>query len=118
MRVRQCFVLILLGFAVSAPSRAALGDVPMVGLDEKGSPIEIFVPKKSYQNRMTNIVSELWRTTCSVLDRHAKIGPWMMRTVIVGVGGTVETGFDPVFKVGATARLRMAFSNSSDPALP
>jgi len=93
-------------------------DIPLVGIDKAGSPIQIFVPKKDYQKKFSQLISSVNDSTMPVLEKRNLFQKWSLRTIVVGISVTLEAGFSPIFKLGLLPRFRILFSNSKDAVLP
>ena len=94
------------------------GDIPMVGLDRDGSPVELFVKKEAYKKQLTQAVGGVQTSALPVLDKHEKGGAWKLRTIVIGIGLSIEVGIGPILKLSASPRFRAVFSNSNDPVVP
>jgi hypothetical protein len=99
-------------------SMAFAADIPMVGIDGDGNPIEVLVKKESYRNTLTKAVNGVQMSALPVLEKHDKGAAWSLRSIVIGIGISVEVGIGSIFKVGAVPRFRALFSNSTDPVLP
>ncbi|MEO5968338.1 MAG: hypothetical protein ABIQ95_00300, partial [Bdellovibrionia bacterium] len=59
--------------------------IPVIGVDSKGNPSQVFVPEKDYSNRVLAMVSTVNDSALLALNRQ-KIRPgFMLRTVTIGV---------------------------------
>ncbi len=103
---------------VSIPLFASQDEVPLVGLDSDNQPIEVFINKKEYQGRLGRMISSVQESTLPVLTKRDPRQGWSLRTVMVGIGVSMEVGISKIFKLGAIPRFKVAFTNSSDPGLP
>lgn len=109
----------LLVLALVLCSQLAMAkDLPMIGIDQDGHPVEVFVKKEKYRKQLTDAVKGVQTSALPVLDKHEKSAPWSLRTIVIGVGLSIEVGIGPILKLGAAPRFRALFSNSSDPVLP
>jgi hypothetical protein len=109
-------VLGVLGMIVSA--QAGGEKVSLIGMDETGNPIELVLDKKDYADRVQAVTAAVSESTLGAMNRKSLQEKWALRTVLVGVGVGLEAGFGPIIKVKVLPRFRLAFSNSTDPALP
>ena len=109
-------VLALLGAAV-AFSACNPDEIPLVGLDASGNSVELGVSKSKYTERMGTLISTVNESAIPALAHRPAAKALQLRTVVVGVGISTEIGLGP-FKVGAVPRVRVAFTNSSDPVVP
>lgn len=103
--------------AVLVAGNAFASSIPMVGSDLNGEPAIVNVPQNEYVERLKSVLINANDSVVPFLQkREAKPG-WMLRTVVVGLGVSTEIGIGP-FKVGATPRSRLVFTNSSNPMVP
>jgi len=94
-------------------------DIPMVGIAEDGSPIEVLVPVSSYQQKLTQAVVSVQQSTLPVLEQKTQSSMgWMLRTAVVGLGVKLEVGLGPLVKFGILPRFRLAFTNNREPSVP
>lgn len=94
-------------------------DIPMLGIAEDGSPIEIFVPESTYQERLTQAVVSLQEATLPILEQKSQTSTdWMLRSVVVGLGVRIDIGLGNLIRFGIIPRFRLAFSNHKEPAIP
>jgi hypothetical protein len=127
-----------------APAIAQAADVRMIGLDEDGKSVEVVVPKNEYTNRLTHLLGAARDSAAPVLSEVAarnrdaatsgsgnggaasgapaagadSQNPWILRTVVVGMGVSGTIGLGPIIQLTATPRFRVGFTNSSDVAIP
>ena len=87
--------------------------VPVIGVDEKGNPTQVFIPKKEYSKRVTLATSSIEESIIPVLMKRDSNPPLQLRTISMGVGVNTEIGIGP-FRIGALPRFRLIFSNSSN----
>lgn len=111
--MRLWVFIILLGTQVAGAT-----DLPLVGLDRDGNPVELFVKKEKYQKQMTEAIDGVQTSALPVLEKHEKSAPWSLRTIVVGIGLSVQVGIGPIIKLTAAPRFRALFSNSNDPVIP
>lgn len=105
--------------ALSAQAaKAADGEIPILGLDDAGNPVEVKLTAQEYAERLQASMLTVQDSTAAALASRAPTPGWMLRTAIVGVGVGVEVGVGPIWKIKAIPRFRLAFSNSKDPVLP
>ncbi|MDZ4661407.1 MAG: hypothetical protein SGJ18_07270 [Pseudomonadota bacterium] len=101
-------VLFTLGFLVSLG--CAKDGIPILGLDGDGKVSEFFIGEKDFKENMTGLIDSVNKSTIKVLEeKEAK--PFMLRTVVVGVGLKFEAGFGPFAKASAEPKVRFVFSN-------
>lgn len=94
-------------------------EIPMVGQNEKGEPIEFSIPENVYKQNLTKALSEVEKSTLVSLQSIPDEGkPWMLRSVVVGIGVNMEVKLGPVIKFGALPRFRVGFSNAAEPSIP
>src|SRR4051812_4624307 len=91
--------------------------IPVIGFNEKGEPAQILILEKEYTKRFTALTQSVQDSAVPVLDKHESRSAWMLRTLSFGIGMNAEIGIGP-FKVGAFPRMRLIFTNSSEPTLP
>ena len=94
------------------------GQIPVIGVDQNGNPTQVMVSEKDYTDRLTTLISSVQDSALPVLNRREVHKPWMLRTLVFGIGVNAEVGVGPLIKVGAYPRTRLVFSNSTDPTLP
>lgn len=97
---------------------AAATDLPLVGLDKDGAPVQMFVKKEKYQEQMAAALKGVQSSALPVLEKHEAANKWSLRTIMIGIGLSVEVGIGPILKLGAAPRFRALFSNSTDPVIP
>ena len=93
-------------------------EIPLVGLDENDVPIESVVTKQEYQEKMSALLASVQQSTIPTLTQRNAGSGWRLRTVVVGIGTSVEVGVKSVLTLGFLPRFKVAFTNSSDPGLP
>ncbi len=90
--------------------------VPVVAVNDAGEVVEFAMEKPTY-------IAQMKATTEAVNDSvlpslTSKASPWMLRTVVVGLGLGIEIGLGPVIQLKGTHRFRLVYSNSIDPVVP
>lgn len=115
--MKKLVVGVILSSSLTAVNLYA-ADIPMVGLNEDGSPIETFVPEMPYKEKLTQGIISVQESTIPILQKRgeSKKG-WMLRSVIVGLGIQMEIKLGPIVKFGVLPRFRIGFSNSRDPSI-
>ncbi len=117
---RLAFLCLLVCLAVPAgPMRAGDDDsITMIGLDEKGSPVESIMKKREYTERLAAISTAVNESAVVAMSRQENKASWGLRTLAVGIGVGLEAGLGPIIKVKMTPRFRLIFSNLAEPILP
>lgn len=111
----------LFGFimAVLAANTSFAEDIPMLGIAEDGSPVEVLVPESTYKEKLTQAVISLQDSSLNALQsKNTASSGWMLRTAVVGLGVKIELGLGPIVKFGILPRFRLAFTNSKEPSVP
>ncbi|MEO5971555.1 MAG: hypothetical protein ABIQ95_16645 [Bdellovibrionia bacterium] len=88
--------------------------IPVIGSDENNNPVQLWIPEKDYVESVLAATTSIDDTTLPVLKKRETHSPWLLRTVVIGIGVTTQVGIGP-FQIGALPRFRMIFTNSSDP---
>jgi hypothetical protein len=91
--------------------------IPVIGVDSKGNPSQVFVPEKEYSKIVVEVTSTINDSALPALNRQKTRPGFMMRTALIGVGASAQVGIGP-FQIGAVPRSRFIFSNSTDPVIP
>jgi hypothetical protein len=111
--------LITLSLAAAATATAAASDdLPAVGLDDTGAPVEIRVPRAVFRQRYLESLTTVHDSALPALRDSRKDAKWKLRTVVIGVGMGLEAKLGPVIKAQIQPRYRAVFSNAKDPVLP
>lgn len=104
--------------------------IPIMSYDKDGNPTQVMVAEGEYSGQVTEMISATQDSAAPIFSRQNRamteglsrdsvtMPAWMLRTVIVGTGVSMEIGVDPIWKVGVYPRFRMVFSNSIDPTIP
>ncbi len=91
----------------------------MIGIDEQGQAIEIFVPEVVYKDKLQTAIQSVQESTTKAIQRQSsQVSNWMLRTVVVGIGVNMEIKVGPIIKLGALPRFRIAFTNAVEPSVP
>lgn len=94
------------------------GNLPIVGLDGSGRPVEARVSEAKYVERMTGALKAVCDSTLPALGRESgRAGDWELGDVGVGFAVRAEAGIGP-FKVGIRPSVRVVFSNHGAPPPP
>jgi hypothetical protein len=94
------------------------GKIPVVGINEKGEQETIEITQEEYKQKAGAAALTVYDSIMPVLKQEEpKPSKWGMRVVGVGLGVTAEFGIGPV-KVGAIPKLRLIFTNHTNPPLP
>jgi hypothetical protein len=109
--------LIFLG-AGSAAFAATQDVVPVTGTNANGETIVVEVPQKEYSERLRATTSTVNDSFVEAIDMTSKSATqWHLRTIGVGLGVNMEFGIGNM-KIGALPRVRLLFTNSTNPPLP
>lgn len=93
-------------------------NIPMVGLDKDGAPVETLVPATKYRQNLKTAIVGLQTSTLPVLQKKSQKGSgWMLRSAVVGLGVNMELGLGEI-KFGILPRFRVGFSNAKEPSMP
>lgn len=96
----------------------ARGEIPLMGLDDNGNPVDLYAPESLFRDKMIEAVKQVHEATAPVLKDTYKEKSAQLRTVVVGLGFNFEAGIGSIAKVGASPKVRFAFSNSQKPIVP
>lgn len=97
---------------------AEAANIPLVGLDKDGAPIEVVVPKEKYTVNLRKAVFAVETTALPVLQKkQEKKSSWMLRSAVFGLGVNPEVGIGEL-KFGFLPRFRIGFSNAKEPSMP
>jgi hypothetical protein len=132
--ISRCALLV---FSLAFSSSFALAKSPvvvLVGLDSKLHSSSVEVSNEDFDRMMHDTLLTVQDSMLSSLNSaehsqgrtrdfaetfDAAPSPyWMLRTLVVGVAASVNAGLGPIFSVSATPRIRLIFTNSTDPTLP
>jgi hypothetical protein len=108
-----CFSLHSLGYAKTIET------IPVIATDDQGNNQVIEVLKADYVSRLNHSVTAVNDSLIDAFNATSlnQSTSWHLRTVGIGLGSTVEIGLGK-FKLGATPRVRLLFTNSKTPSLP
>lgn len=120
MKFTNSFLFLLFILSLKSESFAKTNEtIPVIGTDAEGKAQVLEVPKSAYVQRLS-----LSATTMndSLMDAFNEVNmtsatAWHLRTVGIGLASTIEIGLGK-FKIGATPRVRLLFTNSLTPSLP
>jgi hypothetical protein len=118
--MKHTFVAVSL--IASGLASAFAGEIPIVGIDKNRQPFLKNVPSQEYQSRLaamilgadSNIQPALARQTCPLPKKSG----WLLRTVAIGIGAGVEAGLGPIIHASAKTRIRLVYTNSTNPVFP
>lgn len=108
-------ILFTSAFAVTGCNHK--GEIPVIGLDDQGNPVQVMVPGKTYSKHLLTYASTAQDSVVPALGRNKNKSKWMLRTVTVGIRIVTDIGIGP-FRVGAVPRARLIFTNHIDPSYP
>ena len=121
MNIKKIVLSITFLNAFAFTAAADSHGIPMVGVKENGNPIEIMVPENMYSERVQTALTEVEMSTLAALSKMSLMPvskPWMLRSVVVGLGLNMEIKLGPIIKFGALPRFRVGFSNAKEPSFP
>jgi hypothetical protein len=107
-----CLSLMIIG------SLAQAADIPVIRLDENGNPVQVKMNGKDYSDRLKATLHTMHDSTLPALHNTEANSGWGLRTVLVGVGVNAVWGIGKLVQFGANPRVRLLFTNSTDPQLP
>ena len=110
-----CALAILMG---AVPTMAGPHEVPVIQLDRDGNPEQVKIDGKDYTARLKGVMQTFHDSALPALSSTEANNNWMLRVVLVGVGVNTSFGLGPIFSIGAAPRVRLLFTNSTDPVLP
>lgn len=94
-------------------------DIPLIGQTEDGKFIEVTIPEIEYFERLKTAIHEVEESTMQALvQKTEQSKPFMLRSVVVGLGLNMEIKLGPIIKFGALPRFRVGFSNAKEPSFP
>lgn len=94
------------------------GSILMVGLDNKGEPVEVEVPEKKYQENLKKAIMGVELSALPTLQKKSESSKgWMLRSAVLGIGVNMEVGLGEA-KFGILPRFRVGFSNAKEPSMP
>lgn len=112
--------LLMAATVAGAPASYA-GKLPVVVMEKDKTMKVAKIEDSQFTQAVADVISSLTKSTHKVLrEQPAKApeGDWFLRNVIVGVGLNFSAGFGPILKVSAAPRVRLCFSNSTQPRMP
>ena len=130
MKTASKFILLTLAFLSLVPhiSHAATNDeevaqeVPIVGMDKNHQAFVKFIPIKNFKSNIRTIAGSIHDSVLVALKNHndeaANSPSWELQTIGVGVGVNAQIGLGPIWSVNITPRLRLIYSNSTNPVYP
>lgn len=93
-------------------------DVPMVGLDKDGFPVEILMPQKRYRENLKQAIILIQTSGLSALQKKSEnASGWMLRSAVFGIGVSAEVKLSKL-KLALLPRFRIGFSNAKEPSVP
>lgn len=119
-------ILVLALFEASIGNGVAADDeglnIAVIGLDKAGRQVVQVVPTAMYTKSMTAAFSAVHRSMLPVLAERAEPPReriiWRLRTLAVGLGLSGVIGLGPIISATVAAKLRLVFTNSSNPTFP
>jgi hypothetical protein len=106
------------GLGIALANAAYAADIPLVGLDDDGRPIEVKIKGKDYTEQMEAVMATVSDSVLPALASRGAARAWALKTVVVGIGVGFEVGLGPIIKLKATPRFRLAFAKDVDVVLP
>lgn len=100
--------------------------VPVVTLDKDGKPAQVLIPADSYRRRITKTLRALESHSLQALERaekelHTNEAPstsWKLKTVVIGVGASMEVGLGPIIELAAAPRIRWVLGTDASAPNP
>lgn len=111
----------LCGLFIAGVSSGYAADqaIPVVGLREDGAPVESIISESAYTEKLKTALTGVEKSTLQALSKQQDKGkPWLLRSVVVGVGVNAEVMLGPLVKFGVLPRFRLGFSNAKEPSIP
>ena len=93
-------------------------EIPVIGIDSNGNPMQTLIPAKEYSKRLEYIASTFQDSAIAVLNQRSRHSKFKLRTVALGVGISTELNFGGLFKIGAYPRFRLIFCSTPVCTLP
>jgi len=93
-------------------------EIPVIGWDKDGNPVQFLIPETEYRKRMTALASTLRDSAIPVLNRTENSGQWDLRSISLGIGLNTEISLGDLYRIGAFPRFRLIFSKSPSDSLP
>ena len=124
------FVILTLAFialpphisTVAANEAEVIQNVPIVGMDQNHQSFVKFVPIKTFKFNIRAIAGSIHNSVLVALKSHNQEAvnkpSWELQTIGVGVGVNAQIGLGPIWNVNITPRLRLIYSNSTNPIYP
>jgi hypothetical protein len=110
--------------AISEPNsdESTEATLPLIGSDDVGQTVEVFVSRKKYQGRLKRMIHATELSAMPALDaaaaKQSERKRMRLRTVVIGMGLDLSVGLPLLITLNATPRFRMAFANAADPIIP
>lgn len=92
---------------------------PVLGVGEDGEVIEEWVPESEYRERFgesLRVVAASSEAGLNTAGSNSRF--WPLRTIVIGIGGAIEAGVGPIWKIKVSPRFKLAFTNEKEAALP
>jgi hypothetical protein len=109
------FLSLTLALAIA---HAETNEFSLVGLDEDGNPVEFVVEKDQYRKTLAENIREVEASTLAALKPHSNNAKWGLRTVVAGLGVSIEAGISKLIKLSAAPRFRLVISQNPAPVTP
>ncbi len=96
-------------------------NINIVGLDSNGRPTAMEISPGNFSQTIATVVTSVQSSIEPALVLHedaAPVSPYELRTVSVGTTISGSLGLGPIWSIGGIARLRLVFSNSTNPVYP
>lgn len=116
----SCGILLIAQLTWANPLNPEGDKIRMIGFDQNGKPIQLFVSQDQYATQVSQSISTFEASLLPVLEKRAQNSqsqarsrkPWSLNRVVVGTGIGVEIGLGPVAQIGIFPRFRIIFGKS------
>lgn len=116
----------LLCALVLLPALLSASEIPLVGIDGDGRPIERPIPVESYVHRMGKLLAAAQDSAMPALYEMQWQAPlpspskrkWRLRTFTLGVGLNLSVGVGKILSFSIAPAFTLVMSNSKDPIIP
>jgi len=113
-------------YAVGGGTRERQAEkITVIGLNTLRQTVTQEVPADLYASVLNSAITSVHDSILPALEAQASGSrfadggkTWQLRTIGVGVGLTGEIGLGPIISLSLSPRLRLVFTNSTDPAYP
>ena len=88
-----------------------MGELPVVGLDDNGKPIETMIPQRKYVAQLSESMERMQQSVLPAVDSETARQLSGLRTARLGLGLKGEVGIGDYFKLGGNIGFRLGFTN-------